>query len=181
MTPEVAVTRLAEIIASRAEFSEDDLYAAMADAGIPDGVADRAYKFTQTAWGRVFLDGLGIQFATDYLCFDGAGDVIESGNLADQPYYATAIRLVPQYTASPGFAKFALMSSDVSAVNSALNAGSKPEDLVTGPAAFFVEPPTSAGMEKARQLLSKRMAKGEQSTSTTSQQPADRKPWWRFW
>ena len=181
MTPEAAVGRLAEIIAARAEFTEDDLYAAMADAGIPDPVADRAYKFTQTAWGRVFLDGLGVRFGTDYLCFNRAGDVIESGQLDDQPYYVAAMRLVPQYARSPGFPTFALMSADVNAVNSALHAGSKPENLVMGPAAFFMEAPTPTGMAKAQQRLSERSTADKPGRSGANRSAADKKPWWRFW
>lgn len=181
MAPEAAVTRLAEIIAARAEFTEDDIYAAMAAAGIPDPVADRAYKFTQTAWGRGFLDGMGVQFGTDYLYFNAAGEVIESGELADQPYYAAAVRLLPQFARSPGFQSFVLMSADVNTVNSALRAGSKPENLVTGPAAFFMEAPTPAGMAKAQRLLSERASTVKRGSSGARQPAADKKPWWRFW
>src|SRR4051812_8989668 len=133
MTPEIAVNRLADIIASRSDFTEDELYAAMSETGISAPVADRAFKFTQTAWGRAFLDGLGVQFSGDYLCFNALGDVIESGQLVDQPYFAAAMRMVPRYAKSPGFQRFALMSADVNSVNSALHAGSKPENLVTAP------------------------------------------------
>lgn len=181
MTPEAAVGRLAEIIAARSDFTEDELYAAMSEVGIPDPVADRAYKFTQTAWGRAFLDGLGVQFGSDYLCFDAAGDVIESGELADQPYFAAAVRLAPRYARSPGLKRFVLMSADVSAVNSALNAGSRPEDLVMGPAAFFMEAPTAAGMDRARRILSERASAGKRSGSGRSPPAAGKKPWWRFW
>ena len=181
MTPEAAVACLAGIIAARAGFTEDEVYTAMAAVGVPDAVADRAYKFTQTAWGRVFLDGLGVQFGADYLCFNAAGDVIESGKLADQPYFSAAMRLAPQYIRSPGFQQFVLMSADVSAVNNALNAGSKPEDLVTGPAAFFMEAPTSVGMDKARQLLSKRASAGQREGTRSALSAIDKKPWWKFW
>jgi hypothetical protein len=154
VAPDAAVARLADIIAARTDFTEDDLYAAMADSGVPDAVADRAYKFTQIAWGRVFLDGLGVNFGADYLCFNGEGDVIESGRLDDEPYFTAAMRLAPQYARSPGFPKFAVMSADVAVVNDALRAGSKPENLVTGPAALFLEAATPAGIDKARQILS---------------------------
>lgn len=180
MTPEAAVTRLVELVAARGTFSEDDIYAAMADAGIPDPVADRAYKFTQTAWGRAFLDGLGVHFGSEYLCFDAAGGVIESGELAAQPYYAAAVGLVRKYAGSPGFQSFALMSADVSTVNNALNAGARPENLVMGPAAFFLEPPTPGGMEKARQLLSERASASRRSVARPAS-PATKKPWWQFW
>jgi hypothetical protein len=39
VTPDDAVSRLAQIVASRTGFTEDEL-------------ADRAYKFTLFAWGR---------------------------------------------------------------------------------------------------------------------------------
>ncbi len=182
MTPEAAVARLAEIIATRAEFSEDDLYAAMADAGIPDPVADRAFKFTQAAWGRVFLEGVGVRPAPDYVCFNGAGDVIESGRLADQPYFAAALALAPTYARSPGFAKFALMSADVNAVNNALHAGSRPENLVLGPTALFMEPATPAGIDKAQRLLAERAAASTKASRPGSgTQASAAKPWWRFW
>jgi hypothetical protein len=51
--------RLAEIIAIRSDFTEDDVHAAMSGAGIQAPVADRAYKFTQTAWGRAFSTASG--------------------------------------------------------------------------------------------------------------------------
>lgn len=181
MTPEAAVARLAEIVSARAGFTEDDVYAALADAGVSDPVADRAYKFTQTAWGRASLDGLGVWFGTDYLCFNGAGEVIESGQLAEQPYFAAAARLAPRYARSPGFKAFALMSADVNAVNSALHAGSKPENLAMGPAAFFLESPTPAGMAKARQLLSQRASARKRDDAVDSRPAAGKKPWWRFW
>ena len=43
---------LADAIAAGGEFTEDELYAAMSRAGLPDDVADHAYKFTQIAWGH---------------------------------------------------------------------------------------------------------------------------------
>lgn len=153
-TPQAAVTRLVDAIAARPEFTEDEVYAAMANAGIPEPVADRAYKFTQVAWGRVLLDGLGINFAPDYLCFNGAGDVIESGQLSEEPYFAAAMAAAKQHPPPAGLPRMALKSADVSAVNSALHAGSKPENLVMSPAALFLEAATPAGIEKARQTLS---------------------------
>jgi hypothetical protein len=182
VTPDAAVARLAEIIAARGEFSEDDIYAAMAEAGIPDAVADRAYKFIQIAWGRVFLDGLGVRFSSDYLCFNGAGEVVESGLLAEEPYFVAAMSLAQQYARFPGFPRFALMSADVNAVNSALKAGSKPENLVMAPAALFLEAATPEGIDKARQFLAGRTTSPSEAGSSERRElrPAN-KPWWRFW
>jgi len=182
---EAAVARLAEFVASRAEFTQDDVYAALADSGIPYLVADRALKFTQTAWGRVVLDGLGVHLAPDYLCLDGAGDVIETGLLAEQPYFIAAMSLVQRYAGSPGFKQMALMSAELNVVNEALRAGSKPENLVIAPVAFFMEPATQEGMVKAQMLQNQRAAStikvsGPGGSAARESAPA-KKPWWRFW
>jgi hypothetical protein len=49
MTPAAAVARLAEIVAARADFTEGEISAAMADAGVPRAEALRAYEFTTIA------------------------------------------------------------------------------------------------------------------------------------
>lgn len=72
------------------------------------------------------------------------------------------------------------MSADVSTVNSALHTGSKSENLVVGPAAFFMESPTPAGMAKARQLLSERASASKRGGGSV-RRTASKKPWWRFW
>jgi len=168
VTPQAAVSRLAEIISPRVEFTEDDVYAAMAAAGVPPSVADRAYKFTQIAWGRALLAGIGINFSPEYTCFNGAGQVIETGSLAEQPYFAAAASSAHVYAGTPGFERLALMAAEVHAVNELLNKGSKPENLATTAPALFMEPPTLAGMERARQHLSRELGRRK-------------KPWWRFW
>jgi hypothetical protein len=174
VSPEAAVAKLATIVTERREFSEDDIYAAMSSAGIPDGEADRAFKFTQTAWGRAFLAGLGVRFAPEYLCFNGSGEVIESGQLDDEAHYAAAWKLASQYQSSAGFQRLALMSADVHAINDLLNRGSKAKDLVTSPAFLFLEAPTETGMQRARQVIAEHMAALQKAHPV-------QKPWWRFW
>lgn len=175
-TPEGAVVRLAEIVAPRAEFGEDEIYAAMAEAGIPGPVADRAYKLLQTAWGRAFLRRLKVQLSSDYIWFNGAGDVVESGPLESDPYFVAAWQLAGQYAGSPGFQRLAVMSADVHAVNSLLQRGSKPENCVTSTAAFFLEAPTPVGRQKAMEMLR------QKATAAAPKPPAPvKKPWWQFW
>jgi hypothetical protein len=174
VTPESAVARLAEIVAGWPEFTEDEVYEAMAEAGLPDALAHRAYRFTQIAWGRAFLTGLGVQFSPEYVCFNASGAVVESGRLADEPCFATASRLAGKYAGTPGFGRLALMSADVDAVNNALHAGSKPEELVTGPAFVFLETVTPDGMENAQRVIA------EHTAALPRPAPA-KKPWWRFW
>jgi hypothetical protein len=203
VTPEEAVARLAELMDTRAKLSEDEIYAMMREAGIPDPVADRALKFTQIAWGRVFLGSFGVRFSPDYFCFNADGDVVESGPLREQPYFAAAMSLARRYANTPGFQRLAVMSADVDAVNKALNAGSKAENLVTSPAALFFEAATPAGQEKARKLIAQmaaaadkedRAKRSEAARPARPTRPAEparpaspakpatpAKPWWRFW
>ena len=181
VTPEDAVTRLAEIVAARQEFTEDEVYAALADAGVADAFADRAYKFTQTAWGRAFLAGLGVQFSPEYVCFNASGEVIESGRLADEPCFAAASRLAQRYAGTPGFKRLALTSADADVINNALHEGSKPEDLVTAPAFLFLEAPTPAGMENARRVIAQYTAALQGPAAPATRESAPAKPWWRFW
>ena len=159
MTPETAVTLLAQLIASREAFTEDEAYDAMERAGIPPGLADRAFKLLQVAWGRAFLAPMGVRFAAEYLWFDGKGNVAEEGLLADDPFFVAGEALARQYGRHPGFRQMAQMSADVSAVNQALENGSKADDLETGPAGFLLENVSAAGMKKVHEELGRRMKK----------------------
>lgn len=169
MTPKAAVDRLIEILSTLSKPTESEIYAAMKSAGIPPAVADRAYQFAQVAWGRMLLDGLGAKFGPDYILLNKFGDEMDSGILADEPYFAAALAAYRQQPPSTGMVHVASMSADVAAINNALNGGSKPEDLVTGPAVLFTEPPTEAGMLEAQWLLNSRL------------NPAGSRPWWKFW
>ncbi|MBL8605865.1 MAG: hypothetical protein JNL38_01035 [Myxococcales bacterium] len=157
MTPEQAVDRLAAVLMNDPELSASDIYDALARAGVPDDVADRAYKFTQIAWGRVFLGHLGLRFPPDYFCLNARGDIVESGQLDEEPYFVAATGLAAEHRRSRGFARFAAMSADVNAINDALHAGSKPENLSIAPPALFVEAPTPEGIAKARQEIGRRL------------------------
>lgn len=170
MTPEAAVALLATIVAGRAEFTEDEVYEAMTAAGVSESVADRTYKFTQIAWGRVFLSDLGIDFPSNYICFNGNGEVIESGPLSGQPYFAAAAAMANECGGTPGFQRLALMAAEVQAVNELLLKGSDPRNLQTSPPALFLEPATPAGLERAQKYLLQSL--GANKT---------RKPWWQFW
>ena len=183
LTPSESVERLAELIAPKKEFNEGQVYEQLLMAGMTHDVADLAYKFTQTAWARFFLDGMGITFSPDYYCFNSKGGLVETGQLVNQPYFAAAMRLAEKYKSSPGYKQLILTSADVNAVNNALNAGSKPENLVTGPAALFMEPPTPEGMEKAKEIILSRAKSPELRPPEIIKEPenAEKKQWWKFW
>src|SRR5262245_25691825 len=111
MTPAEAVAKLGEILAERAELTADDIYEAMGKAGVPEAIADRAYKFTQIACGHSFLAPLGVQLSADYLCFGAEGDVLESGKLNEEPYFIAAQAFATRR--SPSIGRFACMSANV--------------------------------------------------------------------
>ena len=180
-TPKSSVAHLASIVTSSTNFSEDDIYETMDKAGIPFSIADLAYKFTQVAWGRVFLDGMGIEFSPDYFCFDGRGNVLEHGQLHQQPFFIAAMDVAKKYAQHKSFGLFAVMSADVQVVNNALNNGSSPEDLVLMPVGLFLEEPTSNGMKKAQELMSKKIDSRYQNQSSNRSKPASKKPGWKFW
>jgi hypothetical protein len=171
MTPDAAVDGLVEILESRSTFSEDEVYAEMDAAGIPYAEADRAFKFTQIASGRVLLTGIVGRFCDDYFGLDAGGEVVESGRLGDNPFFVAATAVIRQRP-GPWVGQLGAMSADVGAVNDLLNSGSKPGKLKTGPAVLFYEVPTASGMQKADRLI------GEYLRAAAPARPAK---WWRFW
>lgn len=176
MSPIEAVQQLAAVLAKMAPpFSEDDVYAALEAAGVPAAEADRAYKFGQLACGRQFLDGLGVTFSNDYVCFNSNGSVVETGKVNEEKYFVAAMQYATaDKIGAQSFSHFALMSADVHAVNNALNSGSNPKDLITAPGFLFLESPTEAGWANAQRIMARYVAKMRAVTPS-------RKPWWKFW
>ena len=177
MTPDAAVSRLAELVAARPGLTEGETLDVLEAEGMPPDLANRAYKFALYAWGRVLLEGSGVRSSPDYICFDADGRVAESGRIADEPCYAAAARLAPRCAGGPGFAEFAVQSSEVHALNDALRSGSRPEDLVSAPAATFLEPPTEEGFARARRHLASLI----DVPPPLVEQAIARRPFWRFW
>lgn len=177
MTPRESIQQLANVLASISpEFTEDDVYKALAEAGVPEDAAGRAYRFAQIACGRRVLDGMGIKFSDEYLCFDRNGDVTKSGSLRYEAHYVAATQLLtPERVGGDVFGRLALMSAEVNAVNNALNAGSKPANLVMTPACLFLEEPTDAGMTNVQKVMSLHLMK------LRADNPPPPKPWWKFW
>jgi len=150
-TPAELVERVASAYDAPSPPTDSSVIAALIAAGANARQADLALKLVQIACGRLLLDGLGITFSDDYLCFDAQGAIVERGALPEQPVFVEALRRMP---ATPkALQQLALTSADVQSVNAALHAGSDPKDLVTGPSALFVESPTDEGLAAARAEL----------------------------
>ena len=178
MTPKEAVEQLGQFLRTHESFGEDDAYDALMAAGLDAFAADEAFKFTQTACGRDFLDGMGIQFSAKYFWVNGNGDVVKTGLFADEPHFVAAMEMARRNVGAPGFLHLSLMSADVQAINNALNGGSKPENLQMLPALFFTEQPTPEGMARATELQTTVVSKPEAVTIAADDVA---KPWWKVW
>jgi hypothetical protein len=177
MTPLDAVQKVAQVLRDSAAEpqNESKVVTALVEAGVQADIAGRAYKFTQIACGRKLLDGMGITFSNEFLCFNRFGDVVESGRLDEESYYRAALEeAVPEKMGGDAFANFAATSAEFDAVNNALNAGSEASNLVMAPAFLFLETPTESGIVSAHQVIQRHV----QRIGKTN---ARRGPWWKFW
>ena len=102
MTPEAAVHRLFDIIATRTEFTEDAVYAAMVKAGVPG--PPPAASFPRSRAVGCFSTGWASRFSPDYTCFNGGvGDRVGPAGrptvLCPQPprWVGIWVRLVTSY------------------------------------------------------------------------------------
>jgi hypothetical protein len=152
MTPEEIVTFLASAQTIEA-CVPDYAIAELTRSGVDPAEADRAYTMIQIAWGRHFIDGLGIQISPNFLSIDQRGRVVATGVLEQDPYFVAAKRFAEQNPTLAAIQAISQMSAEFNAVNNALLAGSKPENLVLSPAVVF-----------------------EATTNARST-----RPWWKFW
>lgn len=179
VTPALAVDWFAEALAERPDSDEDEWTAALAEAGVPAALARRACLFTQVAWGRALIDGMGMRFSPDYVGFDAAGRVAESGRLAEDPCFAEAVRIAEGYAASPGFMRLAAESADVKMAYQAHQDGADPKNLTTGTLFLFLEPPTEAGLKAATRVIGEYA--GAAPSGRDGGTSAGARPWWQSW
>lgn len=108
---------------------------AFANTDIPHSLTIKLLEFMPLAFGRVLLDGMGIQFSESYIRYDAQTERQKEQRLADEPVYIesfwAATQIVARQAAGEAFKAVALRSAELDAINKALNAGSKPEDLAT--------------------------------------------------
>jgi hypothetical protein len=151
-----------------AEHKDSDwevLETALISAGVPASLTGKLLEFMPLAFGRVFLDGLGIKFEDYYVRYDAQINRKKEKKLADEPVYTesfwAASQIIARQAAGEAFNAVAFRSSEFLAVNNALNAGSKPEDLITAPPHLLWNSEDS-----------------EEPNSSESQKPKKK---WQFW
>ncbi|HEX6686627.1 MAG TPA: DUF6348 family protein [Candidatus Limnocylindrales bacterium] len=126
---------IAAFLAGQEPPSDDDIRADLRHGGVEPWLAERLILFLPLAFGRRLLPG--VQLSGDFL--DGPQPSTLTG---DAVFRAASVRA--QRANRAEVERIGLRSSEVDAVNNALNAGSRLEDLVLGPAAL-PEPLPAAG------------------------------------
>jgi len=141
-----------------AQYSDDDsglVRIGLLRAGLSPEQTTEAIAFIPLAFGRELLSGMGVTLSETYMQASDGGSGVER-RLADEPMFSEARKLVPRIAAEMGqgvFTAVALQSSELKAVNEALNQGADPVNLVASPPVV---------------LLPHAPAR-------------DKRPWWKFW
>lgn len=164
MHVDAMVARYGELVSNGV--GPDERYQRLVRLGAPPNIAQRIDQLVPLVAGRLLLTGTGLALPDRYATFGADGAMTGSGRLEELPEYKAARTEVPKWASLPGFRDLMLESSEVEAVNSALNAGSNPEDLCFGPVAIFDQEPTQAGMAKARGELSRLAREASEAART---------------
>lgn len=98
-------------------------------AGLSKPDAAAAERFTPLAFGRELLEGMGVALPDSYIRVLEPGGEQEERKLGDEPFFRAAKEQAAAF-GGEAFTAIALQSSEVQAVNAALNGGASPENLV---------------------------------------------------
>jgi hypothetical protein len=158
------------------------LRAGMARAGIPAPLAAEVVAFMPIAFGRELLHGMGIDFSPDYATYSPEGGTRVAGKLAEQPVFAAAAALaagmVERQEGGDAFVAVGTWSSEFSAVNQALNAGSQLSDLVAGPPVVILGGASPASTADAPAPPA---APASPSPPPSPEVAGEKRPWWKVW
>lgn len=99
-------------------------------AGLSRSDAEAASRFVPLAFGREVLQGSGVQFSDTYVRVTGG--VEEERPLAGEPFFAEAQAMASEIERD-AVTTIAMQSSELQAVNAALNGGADLDGLVAGP------------------------------------------------
>ncbi len=176
MNPIDAIRLLVEVLSNaKLPFTEQDIYSAMRQLHVQRAIVNRAMDFAQIAACRNHMDGTGLRFSDKYYIFDKEGAVIESGDIAEEPYFMAAKTLItPTLIGEPAFRQFLSGTQTFLSIQKANEKGAKPDNLIWSPEYLYAEPPTEAG---------KRAIDAEIAIHIDAflkvQCPV--RPWWKFW
>jgi hypothetical protein len=133
MNVATAIRRAVPILAEHGRADSGILRASLLGAGLSSEHAHDAVRFIPLAFGRQVLDGMGVELPDSYIRVRAVDGRREERPLAEEPFYREAWKAATTLGSELGgdvFTNVALQSSELQAVNEALNSGSSPEDLV---------------------------------------------------
>jgi hypothetical protein len=115
----------------------DLLGQALEDAGVSSVLTTKLLEFMPLAFGRVFMDGMGIRFEDYYLRHNSKTKKNQKKMLCDELVYRESFEvasfIIAQKMAGEAFKAVAFRSSELAAVNDLLNKGSQPGNLLMSP------------------------------------------------
>jgi hypothetical protein len=159
MNVQAAIRRAVPVIAQHGSSDPVILLSWLLRAGLPRALAIRAVWFIPLAFGRELLGSMGVVLSDTYVRMTEAGGMGDERELAGEEVFREAVKLAPVLAQELGkdvFTAVALQSSEMDAVNQALNAGISAEGLVaSSPVIIWPEHLASGATEK--------------------------RPWWKVW
>ena len=109
-------------------------------AGVPRTRAAEIVEFLPLALARSLLDGMGIHFEDHYVRQTARGCVIGQKLLTDEVVFREGLALANEISEDGSvFIAVAGWSAEYQAINKAMNAGSRPEDLRCAAPVVFAE------------------------------------------
>jgi hypothetical protein len=135
------ITKAAEVLRKQTGSSEDQLITTLVEAGFDQARAIKLVEFIPLAYGRVWMEGKGVQFTDYYLRMSVDEKSYTEHELEDEPVYREAVAAA-QSEINDGaefdvFFPIAARSAEFQAINRALHGGSRLEDLELSPPIFL--------------------------------------------
>lgn len=136
MNVATAIRLAVPILAEHGRADSGIVRSSLLRAGLSSEQAHDAIRFVPIAFGRQILAGMGVALPDSYIRVRAVDGRREEKPLAEEPFYREAVKSAPKLGSELGgdvFTTVALLSSELQAVNEALNAGANAEDLVASP------------------------------------------------
>lgn len=165
MTVRDAILLAPPVFAAHARGGLRAIRLGLEEAGVPPRLAVEIVEFLPLALARALLDGMGVHFEDYYVRHTSGGRVIGQKSLADEPVFREGLAAADELSGDgAAYLAVAGWSAEYQAINKAMNAGARPENLRFGP------PVVLADHDDERRF----------DDTSGGAQPRDR-AWWQFW
>jgi hypothetical protein len=129
-----------------AEYKDSDpfeLKEALIKTDIAPWLAEKLLQFMPLAFARVYMNGMGIKFADDYICLNPQTKKEILKRFDDEPVYQDSLEvafyIINNNLVSEAFQAIIFRSCELNALNNLLAKGSNPENILVGPPVLFME------------------------------------------